>query len=145
MCTGDSAHVWGPSTTAALLAAPGKGLACPASSASRKTSVLCLLHDNCEQDKAYDLDELEAKLDELEAEMLEVNGNSERLARSYSELVELQLVRGAGRSGAGGGGCACLGLRDLVGCQPGGSETHTLRAGRHLQGQGGRALGSSGQ
>lgn len=35
---------------------------------------------------------LQAKLDELEAEMLEVNGNSDRLARSYNELVELQLV-----------------------------------------------------
>lgn len=34
----------------------------------------------------------QAKLEELEAEMLEVNGNSERLMRSYSELVELQLV-----------------------------------------------------
>lgn len=43
-------------------------------------------------DKTYDVDELEAKLEELEAEMLEVNGNSERLARSYNELVELQLV-----------------------------------------------------
>lgn len=43
-------------------------------------------------DKGSDMDELEAKLDELEAEMLEVNGNSERLARSYNELVELQLV-----------------------------------------------------
>ncbi|KIZ03543.1 V-type H+-transporting ATPase subunit I [Monoraphidium neglectum] len=43
-------------------------------------------------DKTYDLDELEAKLEELEAETLEVNGNSERLMRSYSELVELQLV-----------------------------------------------------
>jgi hypothetical protein len=35
---------------------------------------------------------LQAKLEELEAEILEVNGNSERLARSYNELVELQLV-----------------------------------------------------
>jgi V-type H+-transporting ATPase subunit a len=35
---------------------------------------------------------LQGKLEELEAEMLEVNGNSERLARSYNELVELQLV-----------------------------------------------------
>eukprot|EP00879_Flechtneria_rotunda_P014171 GHRR01014808.1.p1 GENE.GHRR01014808.1~~GHRR01014808.1.p1 ORF type:complete len:648 (+),score=178.01 GHRR01014808.1:407-2350(+) len=43
-------------------------------------------------DKGYDLDELEGKLDELETEMLEVNGNSERLARTYNELVELQLV-----------------------------------------------------
>jgi V-type H+-transporting ATPase subunit a len=35
---------------------------------------------------------LQGKLEELEAEMLEANGNSERLARSYNELVELQLV-----------------------------------------------------
>lgn len=34
----------------------------------------------------------QGKLEELEAEILEVNGNSERLARSYNELVELQLV-----------------------------------------------------
>lgn len=38
------------------------------------------------------LHSVQAKLEELEAEMLEVNGNSERLARSYNELVELQLV-----------------------------------------------------
>eukprot|EP00878_Enallax_costatus_P010440 GHUV01010898.1.p1 GENE.GHUV01010898.1~~GHUV01010898.1.p1 ORF type:complete len:788 (+),score=229.98 GHUV01010898.1:234-2597(+) len=43
-------------------------------------------------DKGYEMDELEGKLEELETEMLEVNGNSERLARSYNELVELQLV-----------------------------------------------------
>ncbi|WIA14247.1 hypothetical protein OEZ85_002783 [Tetradesmus obliquus] len=43
-------------------------------------------------DKGYDMDELEGKLEELEAEMLEANGNSERLARSYNELMELQLV-----------------------------------------------------
>ncbi len=34
----------------------------------------------------------QSKLDELEADLLEVNNNSERLTRSYSELVELQLV-----------------------------------------------------
>lgn len=43
-------------------------------------------------DRGYDLDELEAKLEELEAELLEVNANTERLQRSHSELVELQLV-----------------------------------------------------
>lgn len=32
------------------------------------------------------------KLEELERELLEVNANAERLARSFSELVELQLV-----------------------------------------------------
>lgn len=35
---------------------------------------------------------LQGKLEELEQEIMEVNGNSERLARSYNELVELQLV-----------------------------------------------------
>ncbi|KAK9805190.1 hypothetical protein WJX72_004776 [[Myrmecia] bisecta] len=40
----------------------------------------------------YDLAQLEAKLDELERELLEINSNSERLQRSHSELVELQLV-----------------------------------------------------
>jgi V-type H+-transporting ATPase subunit a len=34
----------------------------------------------------------QGKLEELEAEIMEVNGNSERLARSYNELVELQMV-----------------------------------------------------
>ncbi|KAL3141717.1 hypothetical protein ABBQ32_004400 [Trebouxia sp. C0010 RCD-2024] len=41
---------------------------------------------------SWELDELEAKLDELESELLEINGNSERLQRSHSELMELQLV-----------------------------------------------------
>lgn len=50
-------------------------------------------------DKACDMDELEGRLDELEAEMLEVNGNSERLARSYSELV-----------GSCRGSCGALGV-----------------------------------
>ena len=36
--------------------------------------------------------ELQGRLEELERELLEVNGNAERLARSFSELVELQLV-----------------------------------------------------
>ena len=35
---------------------------------------------------------VQAKLDELESELLEINGNSERLQRSHSELMELQLV-----------------------------------------------------
>lgn len=34
----------------------------------------------------------QGRLEELERELLEVNGNAERLARSFSELVELQLV-----------------------------------------------------
>ena len=40
----------------------------------------------------FELDELEAKLEELESELLEINSNTEKLRRSYSELVELQLV-----------------------------------------------------
>jgi V-type H+-transporting ATPase subunit a len=59
---------------------------------------------------------LQGKLEELEAEILEVNGNSERLARSYNELVELQLVLeragsffdqvcGQDRAAAGRGDC----------------------------------------
>ncbi len=34
----------------------------------------------------------QGQLEELERELLETNGNAERLARSYNELVELQLV-----------------------------------------------------
>jgi hypothetical protein len=34
----------------------------------------------------------QAKLEELETELLEVNANTERLTRTHSELVELQLV-----------------------------------------------------
>ena len=48
-------------------------------------------HNNISTDNT-DIDELEAKLEELEAELLEVNSNTERLQRSHSELVELQLV-----------------------------------------------------
>ncbi|KAF9602237.1 hypothetical protein IFM89_025947 [Coptis chinensis] len=39
-----------------------------------------------------DLDDLEIKLGELEAELVEVNANSEKLQRAYSELVEYKLV-----------------------------------------------------
>ena len=35
---------------------------------------------------------MQGKLEELEQEIMELNGNSERLLRSYNELVELQLV-----------------------------------------------------
>ncbi|KAI3464891.1 hypothetical protein Pfo_021554 [Paulownia fortunei] len=38
------------------------------------------------------LDELEVKLGEYEAELLEMNGNSEKLQRSYNELLEYKLV-----------------------------------------------------
>ncbi|KAD0624550.1 hypothetical protein R6Q59_022661 [Mikania micrantha] len=40
----------------------------------------------------FNLDELEVKLGELEAELTEINGNSEKLQRSYNELVEYKLV-----------------------------------------------------
>ncbi|KAM3710745.1 hypothetical protein ACJW31_01G054100 [Castanea mollissima] len=39
-----------------------------------------------------DLDNLEVKLGELEAELLEMNGNNEKLQRSYNELREYKLV-----------------------------------------------------
>jgi V-type H+-transporting ATPase subunit a len=38
------------------------------------------------------LDELELKLSDLEAELLEINANTDKLQRKYSELVELHLV-----------------------------------------------------
>ncbi|KAL6211511.1 hypothetical protein ACLB2K_016735 [Fragaria x ananassa] len=38
------------------------------------------------------LDDLEVKLGELEAELIEMNANSEKLQRSYNELVEYKLV-----------------------------------------------------
>ncbi|XP_027158300.1 V-type proton ATPase subunit a3 [Coffea eugenioides] len=38
------------------------------------------------------LDDLEIKLGELEAELVEINANSEKLQRSYNELVEYKLV-----------------------------------------------------
>mmetsp|Transcript_14644 Transcript_14644/g.46592 ORF Transcript_14644/g.46592 Transcript_14644/m.46592 type:complete len:765 (-) Transcript_14644:224-2518(-) len=44
------------------------------------------------QDRDYELDELEVKLEELETELLEINHSGERLRKSHSELVELQLV-----------------------------------------------------
>ncbi|KAK9862645.1 hypothetical protein WJX84_005113 [Apatococcus fuscideae] len=41
---------------------------------------------------AFEFDQLEARLDELESELMQVNANSERLQKSHSELLELQLV-----------------------------------------------------
>ncbi|XP_071710237.1 V-type proton ATPase subunit a3-like [Rutidosis leptorrhynchoides] len=38
------------------------------------------------------LDELEVKLGDLEAELIEMNGNSEKLQRAYNELLEYKLV-----------------------------------------------------
>jgi len=43
-------------------------------------------------DQAYQLEELEAKLEDVESEMRMINVNTEKLRRSHSELVELQLV-----------------------------------------------------
>ncbi|KAG6585562.1 V-type proton ATPase subunit a2-like [Cucurbita moschata] len=40
----------------------------------------------------FDLDNLEVKLGEFEAELLEINGNNEKLRRNYSELLEYKLV-----------------------------------------------------
>lgn len=39
-----------------------------------------------------DMDDLEVKLGELEAELIELNGNGEKLQRTYNELVEYKLV-----------------------------------------------------
>ncbi|XP_068646108.1 V-type proton ATPase subunit a3-like [Aristolochia californica] len=39
-----------------------------------------------------DLDDLEIKLGELEAELVEINANSEKLQRTYNELMEYKLV-----------------------------------------------------
>jgi len=50
------------------------------------------LSQKADVNKPYDLDELESRLGELEAELLEVNSNQDKLSRSHSELVELQLV-----------------------------------------------------
>ncbi|KAK9799428.1 hypothetical protein WJX73_009975 [Symbiochloris irregularis] len=43
-------------------------------------------------DREYDLDGLEGRLEELETELVELNGNAERLQRSHAELGELSLV-----------------------------------------------------
>ena len=43
-------------------------------------------------DRELEFDELETRLSRLETEVLEHNTNSERLQRSYNELLELQLV-----------------------------------------------------
>eukprot|EP00271_Cylindrocystis_brebissonii_P001270 TRINITY_DN1157_c2_g1_i1.p1 TRINITY_DN1157_c2_g1~~TRINITY_DN1157_c2_g1_i1.p1 ORF type:complete len:820 (-),score=206.26 TRINITY_DN1157_c2_g1_i1:844-3303(-) len=43
-------------------------------------------------DDVVDFDELEVKLADLESELLEVNGNNEKLERSKNELSEMQLV-----------------------------------------------------
>ena len=43
-------------------------------------------------DRELEFDELESRLARLESEVTEHNANSERLQRSYNELLELQLV-----------------------------------------------------
>ncbi|OMO75275.1 Vacuolar proton ATPase [Corchorus olitorius] len=43
-------------------------------------------------DDDVDLDNLEVKLGELEADLIEMNGNQEKLQRSYNELIEYKLV-----------------------------------------------------
>lgn len=64
------------------------GLECLVSARSQCPSHCCLLLLPC----AVAAVTMQGKLEELEQEIMEVNGNSERLARSYNELVELQLV-----------------------------------------------------
>ena len=44
------------------------------------------------EDRPYHLDELEARLEELEHELRQITANTEKLRKSHSELVELQLV-----------------------------------------------------
>ncbi|XP_057435012.1 V-type proton ATPase subunit a3-like [Lotus japonicus] len=44
------------------------------------------------RDGYVDLDSLEGKLAELEAELLEINGNNEKLQHAYNELFEYKLV-----------------------------------------------------
>lgn len=44
------------------------------------------------QDRKIELDELETRLEELEKELIEVNGNSDTLQRTFAELTELQIV-----------------------------------------------------
>lgn len=46
----------------------------------------------------HELDDLESKLEELEKELVSMNENTERLDRTYNELVELQ-VRDVARQG----------------------------------------------
>lgn len=43
-------------------------------------------------DREIEFDELETRLARLEQEVTELNANSERLNRSYNELLELQMV-----------------------------------------------------
>ncbi|GAA0165298.1 ATP synthase [Lithospermum erythrorhizon] len=45
-----------------------------------------------QRDSNINLDELEVKLKEFEAELLEINANSDKLQRAYSELLEYKLV-----------------------------------------------------
>lgn len=57
---------------------------------------LCLLlniapHTHGTSQGALEFDALEARLAQLEVELLELNGNSDRLHRSYNELLELQV------------------------------------------------------
>lgn len=43
-------------------------------------------------DRMVHLDELEIRLEGLESELLEVNGNNDKLQKRQAELIELQLV-----------------------------------------------------
>lgn len=43
-------------------------------------------------ERTYSLDELEVKLESMESEMLEMNENTQKLQRSYNELIEVQMV-----------------------------------------------------
>jgi len=43
-------------------------------------------------EREFEFDQLENRLTELEQELVNLNGNSDRLQRSYNELLELELV-----------------------------------------------------
>ena len=51
-----------------------------------------MVRQSIRHDQFHVLNVCQAKLDEVESELIEINGNSERLQRSHSELMELQLV-----------------------------------------------------
>lgn len=60
---------------------------------------------------ALEFDALEGRLAQLESELLELSANSDRLHRSYNELLELQV----GLCSREGRGCVQVGLRSREG------------------------------
>ena len=116
-------------------------------------------------EQAYQLEELEAKLEELENELRQINVNTEKLRRSHSELVELQLVLekaggffdearadanvhqrdfGGGGGGGGGGSISMSGGVGLLGGMSGSSVMSDLESGGGEGGLGTSLLGGMG-